>query len=176
MLLPSRSPCQYPRTCLRAKRSCNVPALVLGVLGGDIDEAGVLRVLDGREDERRVGGRVLRLVDRDGCRCTKDAEKVGRRGGRVNLRKGGVTASSSMGEMTAAKGGRTAVESESAHCSANAYALRPWLCYSEGSGSQCRVAFGRGGKNVMGRTYTQSRPSRRRRWCTSSAARGCWTC
>lgn len=56
----------------------DTPALVLGVLDGDVDEAGVLGLLDGGEDERGVGGGVLGLVDGD--RCT-----VRRRRGRVRM-------------------------------------------------------------------------------------------
>ena len=56
----------------------DAPALLLGVLDGDVDEAGVLGLLDGGEDERGVGGGVLGLVDGD--RCT-----VRRRRGRVRM-------------------------------------------------------------------------------------------
>lgn len=44
-----------------------LPSLLLGVVDGEIHQASVARVLHGRENERRVGRRILRLVDRDSC-------------------------------------------------------------------------------------------------------------
>ncbi|KAI6752918.1 hypothetical protein HG531_005087 [Fusarium graminearum] len=41
--------------------------LLLSVVDGDIDQLGVLLLLGGSEDERRVGGSILRLVLANGC-------------------------------------------------------------------------------------------------------------
>lgn len=45
----------------------NVTALLLGVLDGGVDQLGVLGLLGGSEDERGVGGGILRLVLANGC-------------------------------------------------------------------------------------------------------------
>ena len=60
----------------------NAPALVLGVVDGDVDEASIVGVLDGGEDERRVGGRVLGLVDGDGYMASSRRIKRGASGER----------------------------------------------------------------------------------------------
>jgi hypothetical protein len=43
-------------------------ALLLSIVDGDIDQLGVLLLLRSSEDERRVGGSILRLVLANGCR------------------------------------------------------------------------------------------------------------
>lgn len=45
-----------------------VAALLLAVLDGNINELGVLGLLGGGEDQRRVGGGILWLVLANGCR------------------------------------------------------------------------------------------------------------
>lgn len=44
----------------------SLPSLLLGVVNGDVDEASVLGLLGRGEDEGRVGGGVLGLVDSNG--------------------------------------------------------------------------------------------------------------
>jgi hypothetical protein len=41
--------------------------LLLSVVDSDVDQLGVLLLLGGSEDERRVGGSILRLVLANGC-------------------------------------------------------------------------------------------------------------
>ena len=45
----------------------NAPSLRLAVGDRDVDELGVFGLLDSGENEGRVRGRVLGLVDSDGC-------------------------------------------------------------------------------------------------------------
>jgi hypothetical protein len=41
------------------------PSLLLGVSDSDVNQLGILRLFDGREDETGVGRRVLRAVPED---------------------------------------------------------------------------------------------------------------
>jgi hypothetical protein len=52
----------------------NVLAVLLSILAGVVDQLRILRLLRGREDERRVGRGILRLVLVDRCEVARVAD------------------------------------------------------------------------------------------------------
>lgn len=56
----------------RARLSLNIATLLLAVLHSGINKTSIARLSRRREDERRVGGRILGLVDVDCCTSMSD--------------------------------------------------------------------------------------------------------
>lgn len=81
--LSTRNSKQVSRLCFNYARRANAgasgdgmdsPSLLLGVCDRDVDELGVFGLLDSGKDEGRVRGRVLGLVDSDGCEAADDCQ------------------------------------------------------------------------------------------------------